>query len=351
MHRQEEPEVNLQQILERVRSFLRRFRIGGGGGTLLFIVLGVLLAAAVAWMSSGIYTVEPGERAALRLLGKFDNVQGPGLHWFWPSPIGTRAKVDVLGVRRLELGLRGNTPFPAESLMITGDLQIVDAQLLVQYDITQPITPPGEGLLLPIEAFLFRVTDPDGAVLKSAAETALRQIVGLRDIDDVLRDREAVERDTKAVLQRLLDLYQTGIRVSVVKLQSVLPPPQVQPAFDDVNVAIEEKARIVNLAQAYEADVLPKAEGEAARLRQAAEAYKAEQINLATGRAKQFISILNEYKNSKEVTRQRLYLQAMEEILPGIGKLILDPGVNTVILGAGSGGSIVPLPAPAEGQR
>ena len=346
MYRQDEPEVNLEQILKRVRSFFKGFGLRGGGGFFLFIVLAVLTVAAVIWLASGFYTVQPGEQAALRRLGVFENVQGPGLHWWWPSPIGTVSKVQVEEVRRLELGIRGDAPFPAESLMITGDLQIVDAQLLVQYDIQQTVTTPDGDILQPIEAFLFKVQDPDGSVLKSAAETSLRQVVGLRDIDDVLADREAVESETKAVLQGLLDQYQTGIRVSVVKLQSVLPPPQVQPAFDDVNVAIEEKAKIINLAQAYEADIIPKAEGAATKLREAAEAFKRERIAIATGQAERFLTILNEYNKAQDVTRQRLYLEAMEKILVGVSKRIVDEGTNVNIVVSDSDGSVVPIPSP-----
>ena len=346
MYRQDEPEVNLEQILERVRSFFKRFGLRGGGGFYLFIVLGVLTVAAVIWLAGGFYTVQPGEQAALRRLGVFESVQGPGLHWWWPSPIGTVAKVQVEEVRRLEVGIRGDTPFPAESLMITGDLQIVDAQLLVQYDIQQTVTTPEGEILQPIEAFLFKVQDPAGTILKSAAETSLRQVVGLRDITDVLADREAVESETKAVLQDLLDLYQTGIRVSVVKLQSVLPPPQVQPAFDDVNVAIEEKAKIINLADAYEADIIPKAEGAATRAREAAEAFKRERIAIATGQAERFLTILNEYNKAQDVTRQRLYLEAMEDILSGVSKRIVDEGTNVNIVVSDSDASVVPIPSP-----
>ena len=339
--------MNLEQILERIRGFFRRFRIRGGGGGIVLVEFALLVVVAVIWLATGFYTVQPGEQGAIRLLGKFQNVPAePGLHWWFPSPIGTVTIVQVEEVRRLELGLRGDQPFPAESLMITGDLQIVDAQLLVQYDIQQSIlTPDGENLQA-IEAFLFRVKDPAGAVLKSAAETSLRQVVGLRDISAVLANREEVESDIKATLQRLLDLYQTGINISVVKLQSVLPPPQVQPAFDDVNVAIEEKQKIINLADAYEADIIPRAEGNARRLLEAAEAFRGQRIALATGQAAKFLSILAEYNKAKDVTRQRLYLEAMEEVLPHVTKAFVDTDTNVNIVVSDTGGSrIVPIPS------
>ncbi len=343
MYRQDEPEVNVEQIMGRFRSFFGRFRIGGGGGGggLLAVVLIVALIAAGIWLATGFYTVQPGEEAAVRTFGAITNNppgamlggSEPGLHWWWPSPIGTVAKLQVEQVRRLELGFRGETPFPAESLMITGDEepQIVDAQLLVQYNIKN------------IEQFLFRVADPDGSVLKSAAETSLRQVVGQRSIDDVLVNREVVESETKSLLQSLLDQYATGINITEVKLQSVLPPPQVQPAFDDVNVAIEEKQQTINLAQAYEADILPKALGDARRTIRSAEAFRAEQINRATGQAERFVAILSEYLKAKDITRQRLYLEAMEEILPGVAKYIVDSDTNIVLV-SGDGG-VVPLPS------
>ena len=337
MQRQDEPEVDLEQILERLRSFFGRFRIGGGGGlfgAILYILLGLLLVAALLWVATGFYTVQPGERAVLRLFGKFNGEKDPGLNWFWPSPVGTRAIVRVDEIRRLELGFRGDTSVPIESLMITGDENIVDAQLLVQFNIKDA------------SDFLFKVVDPDGVTMRDVAETALRQVVGARNIDDVLTvEKEVVQAETKRLLQELLDLYQTGINVTEVKLQNVNPPSQVQDAFDDVVRAKEDKERIINLADAYEEDILPKARGGAARLIEAAEAFKAQRVNLATGKAEQFISILSEYRKAPDITRQRLYLEAMEEILPGVTKFIVDPGTSLVVVTKGTEAEILPIPS------
>ena len=320
MQRRDEPEVNFEQILESIRNSFRRLGGGGTSSTAVFI-FGIFALAAIIWLATGFYTVQPGEQAALRRLGVFESVEGPGLHWFWPAPIGTKSIVAVEEVRRLELGLRGATPVLSESLMITGDENIVDAQLLVQYDIKN------------VEQFLFRVVDPAGAVIKSAAETSLRQVVGQRNIDDVLTtEKEAVQEETRVLLQRLLDSYETGIRIREVKLQNVRAPVQVQDAFDDVVRAREDKDRIIRLARAYEADVLPKARGDAARVREAAEAFRQERIASATGQAERFLAILEEFKNSEEVTRQRLYLEAMEEILPGITKFIIEAEGNNNLL-------------------
>ena len=192
------------------------------------------------------------------------------------------------------------------------------------------------------------MVDPDGITLRDVAETALRQVVGSRPIDDVLTDKkEEVQSEAKILIHRLLDEYGTGINITEVKLQNVNPPAQVQAAFDDVVKAKEDKERIINLADAYKEEILPKAEGEAARLRESAEAYRAERVNISTGQAQRFTAILSEYRKSPEVTRQRLYLDAMEEVLPGITKIVGDPG-QVVILTEGSK-DVVPIPSPDLG--
>ena len=343
MYRQDEPEVNLEQLLERLRSFGSKFKLGGGG-VFGYIVLGALVIALAVWLGSGFYQVQPGEQAALRMFGEFDSLQDEGLHWFWPGPIGARDVVRVDEVRSLELGVRGDTKILSESLMITGDADeegapgeapnIVDVQLLVQYDIKD------------IEQFLFKVVDPAGATIKDVAETSLRQVVGSRPIDDVLTDKkEDIQVETKVLLQRLLDEYETGINIREVKLRNVFAPVQVQAAFDDVVKAKEDKARVINLADAYKEDILPRARGDAARLLENAEAFRQERIALATGQAERFTAILREYRESQDVTRQRLYLEAMEDILPGITKLIVqDDNVVVLLPGESSGSPVLPLP-------
>lgn len=340
MYQQEEPELNFDQILERIRDSLKRFRIGGGGG-FAYVVFGVLAVALVIWLGTGIYTVQPGEQAAVRMFGEFNSLKDEGLHWWWPTPIGARDIVRADEVRRLELGVRGDSAILSESLMITGDIDeagnpgeapnIVDVQLRVQYDIKD------------IESFLYRSIDPDGVTLKDAAETSLRQVVGSRPIDDVLTDKkEEVQEETKLLLQGLLDNYQTGIRVREVKLQNVFAPEQVKDAFDDVVRAKEDKARIINLADAYKEDVLPRARGEAARQLQDAEAFRQQRIALSTGEAEKFLAILREFRKAPEVTRQRLYMEAMEQILPGIQKIIGEPG-KVIIAPTSASGQVIPI--------
>ena len=205
--------------------------------------------------------------------------------------------------------------------MISGDTNIVDVQLLIQYNIKD------------VEAFLFKSVNPDTIILKGAVETAVRQVVGQRNIDDVLTtEKESVQAETKLLLQDLLDQYDTGINVTEVKLQNVRPPSQVQDAFDDVVRAREDKERTINLAQAYEADIIPRALGEAQRVLQLAEAYKQEKVANAEGQSDRFLSVLAEYNKAKDVTRQRLYLETMEIIMPGVTKFIIDGEVGGNLL-------------------
>lgn len=303
-------------------------------------ILGILLVALLIWLGTGVYTVQPGEQAAIRQLGRFNHISEPGLHWYWPAPIGTRNIVQVVERRRLEIGVRGGQPILTESLMITGDTNIADVQLLVQYNVSD------------LRSFLFEVIDPAGVTIKDIAETSLRQVVGARNIDDVLtNEKQAVEFDTAALIQRLLDDYQTGIVVQEVKLQNVRPPVQVQDAFDDVVRAREDKERIINLAEAYREDILPRARGEAARNLETAEGFRQERIANATGQSERFLKILAEYENAKEVTRQRLYLEAMEEILPGVTKFIIDSDNSGNVLQflPLTGGSQFP-PPPSTGN-
>ena len=323
-------EIDLEQFLERISAGFNRVRQRlGGGGMSGIIILGFLLIA-ILWLATGIYTVDPAEQAALRLFGKFTATSGPGLHWYFPAPIGTKNVEKVTETRRMELGFRtlpgGGVPdVPIEAIMITGDENIVDVQMVVQYRIKN------------LREFLFNVSDPgeadrdvapgrpEGRTLKDVAEVAIRQVVGSRNIDDVLTiEKEAVQSETKMMMQGLLDDYQAGILITEVKLQKVRPPAAVQSAFEDVVRAKEDKETAINQAQAYQQDIIPRARGSAEQVIKAAEAFKAERIAKAIGESSRFLSVLEEYQKSREVTRQRLFLEAMEEILPGITKFIVS---------------------------
>jgi len=328
---QEEAQLTLDEVVERLRSSLPKLPgIGGAGSAGLIFV--VLIIVAVIWGATGFYTVSPDQQAVLRTFGKFTATTSGGLHWHYPGPVGQRNVVAVTTARRMELGFRsGSDGFTVaqsvtnESLMITGDENIVDVQAVVQYRIAD------------LTSFLFEVDDPgdadrgipsgqpDGRTLRDMAETALRQVVGARNIDDVLTtEKEQVQTDVLLKMRELAMEYKTGIDVLQVLLQNVNPPLEVQSAFEDVVRAREDRERLINLAEAYEASEIPKASGESAKITEAAEGFKQGRIARAQGEADGFDAILEGYEGSPEVTRQRLYLEAMEEILPGITKFILS---------------------------
>ena len=332
---QEETQLSFDEIIERLRASLPKLP-GIGGGSLFGIIFLVMIVIAIVWAGTGFYTVGPDEQAVLRFFGKKSGTASGGLHWYYPAPIGKRNVVAVTTTRRLELGFRsGADGFTVaqsvtnESLMITKDVNIVDVQAVVQYKISN------------LTDFLFNVDDPgdadrgipagqpDGRTLRDIAESALRQVVGARNIDDVLTtEKEQVQTEVLLIMRQLAKDYESGIDVLQVLLQNVNPPLEVQSAFEDVVRAREDKERLINLAEAYEASEIPKATGEAAKVTEAAQGFKTGRIARAQGEADGFEAILEGYLLSPDVTRQRLYLEAMEEVLPGVTKFILsDSGV------------------------
>ena len=332
---QEETQLSFDEIIERLRASLPKLP-GIGGGGLIGIIFLVMVVIAIVWAGTGFYTVGPDEQAVLRFFGKKSGTASGGLHWYYPAPIGKRDVVAVTTTRRLELGFRSGADgftvaqsMTNESLMITADVNIVDVQAVIQYKISN------------LPNFLFNVDDPgdvdrgipsgqpDGRTLRDIAESALRQVVGSRNIDDVLTtEKEQVQTDVLFIMRQLTQEYESGIDVLQVLLQNVNPPLEVQSAFEDVVRAREDKERLINLAEAYQASEIPKATGEAAKVTEAAEGFKTGRIARAQGEADGFEAILEGYLLSPDVTRQRLYLEAMEEVLPGITKFILsDSGV------------------------
>jgi len=313
---------------------------GGGGGRTPFgpqiqfnpqWIKWVVMAVVALWLLSGVYIIGPDERGVVRRFGKVVRITEPGPHYRLQRPIETVNKVKVEKIRRLGIGFRTVSPGPparykfieAESLMLTGDEQIVDAQVIVQYQVQDP------------NKFLFNVKGlerPNGALM-DAAEVALRQVVGKRPIDDVLiGEKLQIELDIRELLQRIIDRYDGGVKIRVVKLQTVRPPKQVAKAFSDVVSAKEDKDKVIKIADGYREDVLPKARGEAQKIIEEALGYKAERVERAKGDVDRFLAVLKEYKKSKDVTRKRLYLETMEKILPGIRKIIIDPEVGGNIL-------------------
>jgi membrane protease subunit HflK len=291
----------------------------------------IIPVIVLLWALSGVYIVRPDEEGVVRRFGRAIKVTEQGPNYHLPFPIEKVDKVKVKQVRRLEVGFRTiseGTParykfVPEESLMLTGDEQIIDAQMTVQYQVSDPVK------------FLFNVRGLEGpqGALMDAAEVALRQVVGQRPIDDVLiGEKLQVEIDIRELLQRIIDRYEGGISVKEVKLQTVQPPQEVAAAFSDVVSAKEDKDRLVKEAEGYREDILPKARGRAASIIREAEGYKAERMRRAEGDAARFLAVLKEYENAKEVTRKRLYLETMEKILPGIRKFIVEPEAGGNVL-------------------
>ena len=311
-----QPELDFEKIMGNVRDGIGRVaqRLGGGGvGLAVALFVGLIV---VIWAATGIYTTSPGEQAVLRLFGKAQTapVIENGLHWWWPGPIGNKDVIRTDLVRRLELGFRGgdgvaDTPVPVEAQMISGDLNIIDVQMVVQYDIKD------------LSSYLFRVDDPgedagfsrniapgrpDGRTLKDATEAALRLVVGQRSLAEVLaEERVNLEQDTKVKLQEILDGYQTGLNIVSVELQRVEAPGEVQAAFNDVLQARQDKVTATNQAQAYENQVIPEARGRAEQIIQPAEAFKRARIERAQGEADQFLAILAQF-NDRSVTLENI---------------------------------------------
>jgi len=278
-------------------------------------IIGVIIAI---WMATGFYIVDQGSLGVEQRFGKYTQTTEPGPRWHWPFPVETVTVVNMEQVRRLEVGYRssgdnsgGKTKVPREALMLTEDENIIDLQFAVQYNLKNA------------KDFLFnnRNVEGDSGAVMSAAETAIREVVGKNKLDDLLQKGLA---DTSERMQAILDSYQTGVKITSVSLQSAQPPEQVQEAFEDVNRANQDYQRQINEGQAYANDVIPKARGNASRLAAEAAGYKLKVENEATGNANRFEQILAQYVKAPEVTRQRLYLDTQEQVLSNTSKVIVD---------------------------
>ncbi|MDX2052706.1 MAG: FtsH protease activity modulator HflK [Polyangiaceae bacterium] len=263
----------------------------------LFLLGGVGL---VSWL--GTFTVAPGEQAVIRTLGRESGKRGPGLHFVFPF-VQRYDKVNVEKIQQVEVGFRGEERIQGEALMLTGDENIVEAQMIIQFKIKDP------------SLYLFRLDDAEGT-LRSTAEVSLRSMVGRTSIDEVITTgREEVQRETQFLMQKLMDQYQSGIHITEIKLQAVDAPDEVKDAFHDVVRAREEKEKLINQARGYQEDLIPKARGEARQIEREAEGYKQERVLRAKGDAAKFTATLAEYSKAEKVTRQRMYLETMERVL------------------------------------
>jgi len=282
-------------------------RPGGGVGLLVGIVL-------VIWLASGFYIVNEGQRGVILRFGKFVESTEPGPRWHLPYPIESVEVVNMAQVRTVEIGYRNNVKSKVlrESLMLTDDENIVDVQFAVQY------------VLKSANDYLFNSRGPDEAVLQ-AAETAIREVVGKSSMDLVLYEGRAdVAARIRQLTQIFLDRYGTGIAVSTVTMQNAQPPEQVQAAFDDAVKAGQDRERQKNEGEAYANDVVPKARGAASRQVEEAEGYRQRVIEQAEGDASRFRLVLAEYTKAPQVTRDRLYLESMQQVLSNSSKVLVD---------------------------
>jgi membrane protease subunit HflK len=290
-------------------------QIGGGVGLAIALIL-------LAWGGSGFYIVVEGQRGVVLTFGKFSETTDSGLHLRWPYPIQSHQIVELTNVRTVEVGYRNNakTKVLRESLMLTDDENIIDIQFAVQYILKDP------------EDFLFNNRNPEETV-RQAAETAFREIVGKSKMDYVLNEaRGQVASDAQKLMQLILDRYKTGVTISRVNMQNAQPPEQVQVAFDDAVRAKQDLERQKNEGQAYYNDVVPKARGTAARLLEEAEGYRQRVIANAEGEAARFKSIVSEYNKAPAVTRDRLYLDTMQQVLSSTSKILVDAKAGSQML-------------------
>ena len=293
------------------------------GGNVSVPVLPVLAVLLLIWLASGFYLVDSGSKGVVQRFGKMaEDTTEPGPRWHLPYPIEKVTVVNMEQVRRLEVGYRSSgegsgikVKQPKEALMLTEDENIIDLQFAVQYNLKNATD------------YLFNNRSTDDAVM-SAAETAIREIVGKNKLDDLLQ--KGIQ-DTSDRMQAILDSYKTGVKIISVSLQSAQPPEQVQEAFEDVNRANQDNQRQINEGQAYANDVIPKARGTASRLLAEAAGYKLKIESEAKGNASRFDQILAQYNNAPEVTRQRLFLDAQEQILSSVSKVVIDQKAGSLM--------------------
>jgi membrane protease subunit HflK len=280
---------------------------GGSIGLVIAVIL-------IAWLASGFYIVVEGQRGIVLTFGKFSEVTNAGLRWRFPYPVQSHEIVDLTGVRTVEVGYRNNvkTKVLRESLMLTDDENIIDLQFTVQYILKDPME------------YLFNNRRPEDTVLQ-AAETAFREIVGKSKMDFALYEgREQIAISAQKLMQEILDRYKTGIAISKVNVQNAQPPEQVQAAFDDAVRAKQDLERQKNEGQAYYNDVVPKARGTASRITEEANGYRQRVVANAEGEASRFKQVLTEYAKAPAVTRDRIYLDTMQQVLSSTSKVVVD---------------------------
>ena len=332
----QEPDLDLEEMMKKFEDFVKNMFGGNNknpndpnsGSKAPKSIIGlVILGFILLWLSSGIYKVNSDENAAVLYFGKFYKVATPGLNYHIPYPFATHITKSVTTVNTEEFGFSsnsqyGNRNFDAESLMLTGDENIVDIEFQIQWKISD------------IQDFVFNIAQPRTTIHK-AAESAMREIIARTPIADALSTgKKDIELEAKELLQATLDSYGAGVYIELMQLRRVDPPAQVVDDFRDVQTAKADKEKEINEAQAYANDIVPRARGEASKMLEQAKAYASEVVSNAQGEAGRFISVYNQYKKAKRVTKKRIYLETMENVLGDMDKVIIDNKVQ--------GGSVVP---------
>ena len=307
---------------QRINRLFGKRGGGGGGGDgfrpdMRGAGIGVGIVAAIIlflWLISGFFIVQEGQTGVVMTFGRYSHMTPAGFNWRWPSPIQNHEIVNVSTVRTVEVGYRSSVrnKVARESLMLTDDENIIDIQFAVQYKLKNA------------SEWVFNLRDQEETV-KQVAETAIREIVGKSKMDFVLYEgREKVAFEVSQLMQQILDRYKAGVQITNVTMQGVQPPEQVQAAFDDAVKAGQDRERLKNEGQAYANDVVPKARGAASRLAQESEGYRARIIANAEGEAARFKQVLVEYQKAPAVTRDRMYLEVMQQIFSNTTKLMVD---------------------------
>ena len=311
---------DIEELLRKSQDRMKKFLPSGGGGAKRLAILGV--AAVLVWFATGFYQVEPDEQGVELLFGKFNERTAPGLNWNFPSPIGQVFTPKVTRINAVQIGLRTQTDvrargaagraIPEESLMLTGDENIIDIRFATFWRIKDAQT------------FALKIRNPE-ATVKAASEAAMREVVGKSNFEFArTQGRTQIQQEVRTLLQQILDSYSAGIEITDINLQQVEPPGNVLDAFRDVQAARADKERAINEATAYLNEVVQQAEGESSRIGNEAEAYKQEKIALATGDTSRFLSVLEQYKRDKDVTRRRIYLETMRGVMGGMDKVLID---------------------------
>ncbi len=321
---------DFEDMIRKGQDRFKRFLPSGGAGGRGLII--VLLAIVVIWLGSGFYRVQPDQQGVVLRFGEWVNTTQPGLNWHMPYPIESVSTPSVERINSIDVGFRSPGPgrsttkrdVAEESLMLTGDQNIIDIDFTVLWKIADA------------GRYLFNIRNPD-ATVKATAESAMREIIARTDIQPALTEgRQDIEQKTRERMQIILESYEAGIEITQVQLQQVQPPQPVLDAFDDVQRSLQDRDRLRNEADAYRNDILPRARGEAQRMIQGAQAYRERLINEADGEAQRFISVFTAYKQNPEVTRRRMYLETMQGIFSRTDTVILD--------NKGGGGAIPYLP-------